>query len=73
MFLRCKDEFPDLNLIPNGEINTKETFEFFVKHGVTNFMIGRQFAKDIFFPEKIGLYEIKNKKMAILKSINDFR
>ena len=73
LFLRCKDKFPDLNLIPNGEINTKETFEFFVKHGVTNFMIGRQFAKDIFFPEKIGLYEIKNKKMAILKSINDFR
>ncbi len=73
LFLRCKDEFPDLNLIPNGEINTKETFEFFVKHGVTNFMIGRQFAKDILFPEKIGLYEIKNKKMAILKSINDFR
>ena len=72
LFLRCKDKFPDLNLIPNGEINTKSTFDFFVNHGVTHFMIGRQFAKDILFPEKIGLYQIKDKKTAILKSINEF-
>jgi tRNA-dihydrouridine synthase A len=73
LFLRCKDKFPDLNLIPNGEINTKSTFDFFVNHGVTHFMIGRQFAKDILFPEKIGLYQIKDKKTAILKSINEFK
>ena len=72
LFLKCRDKFPDLNLIPNGEINTKSTFDYFINHGVNHFMIGRQFTKDILFLEKIGLSKIENKKKAILKSINEF-
>ena len=60
LFLECKKNFPKLNLIPNGEIDNKETFDFLIQNNISNFMIGRQFANDLLFIEKLGLVVIEN-------------
>ena len=73
LFLECKKNFPKLNLIPNGEINSRDTFEYLNKNEISHYMVGRQFAKDLLFIEKIGLHEIKNKKELILKSLIQFQ
>jgi len=71
LFLECQKNYPKLNLIPNGEINNKETFKFFINKKISNFMIGRQFSKDILFIEKMGLQELKNKKISVLKFLSE--
>ena len=71
LFLECKKNFPKLNLIPNGEIDNKETFDFLIQNNISNFMIGRQFAKDLLFLEKLSMHKIKNKQEAVNKFFND--
>ena len=73
LFLECQKNHPNLNLIPNGEIDNKETFKFLINKKISNFMIGRQFSKDILFIEKIGLQELKNKQISILKFLSDVK
>ena len=76
LFLECKKNFPKLKLIPNGEINNKETFDFLIHNNVFDFMIGRQFAKDLIFLEKLSLYKIKDKQLSIsnfFKDIKDYK
>ena len=63
LFLECQKNHSDLNLIPNGEINNEETINYLINQDISNFMIGRQFSKDILFIEKIGLCDLKNKKI----------
>lgn len=71
LFLECKKNFPKLNLIPNGEIDNKETFDFLIQNNISNFMIGRQFAKDLLFLEKLSMHKIKNKQGAVNNFFND--
>ncbi len=73
LFLECQKNHPDLNLIPNGEINNIETINYLIKQKISNLMIGRQFSKDILFIEKIGLYDLKNKKISVLKFLSDIK
>ena len=76
LFLECKKNFPKLKLIPNGEINNKETFDFLIDNNVFDFMIGRQFAKDLIFLEKLSLHKIKDKQLSIsnfFKDIKDYK
>ena len=65
------DQFPDMELIPNGEVNDLATFKFFQSKNITQFMIGRQFAKDAFFLEKLDLENIKRKTTLIINTINE--
>ena len=53
LFLECCEKFPKLELIPNGEVNDIETFNFFKSKNINQFMIGRQFARDLLFLEKL--------------------
>jgi tRNA-dihydrouridine synthase A len=66
LFLECKKNFPKLKLIPNGEINNKETFDFLIHNNVFDFMIGRQFAKDYKF---LNLNLIKKSLFTILTNM----
>ena len=72
LFLECCEKFPKMELIPNGEVNDIETFNFFKSKNINQFMIGRQFAKDLLFLEKLKLEEIKEKKSLVIKSIKEF-
>ena len=72
LFLKCKKEFSDMELIPNGEINDLETIHYLSENNITQFMIGRQFAKDLLFIEKIGLIKIDNKKQIISDYLDSF-
>ncbi len=71
LFLECQKNHPNLNLIPNGEINNQETFEFLINKKISSFMIGRQFSKDILFIEKMGMHDLKNKQKSVLKFLSD--
>ena len=71
LFLECQKNHPSLNLIPNGEINNKQTFKFLINKKINSFMIGRQFSKDILFIEKMDLQELKNKKISVLKFLSE--
>ena len=44
-----------MELIPNGEINDLETIKHLSDNNINQFMIGRQFANDLLFIEKLGL------------------
>jgi len=72
LFLKCKKEFSDMELIPNGEINDLETIHYLSENKITQFMIGRQFASDLLFVEKIGLIKIDNKKQIISDYLDSF-
>jgi len=72
LFLKCKKEFSDMELIPNGEINDLETIHYLSENKITQFMIGRQFANDLLFVEKIGLIKIDNKKQIISDYLDSF-
>ena len=71
LFIECTKKFPEMELIPNGEVNDLETFNFFKLKNINQFMIGRQFSKDTFFLERLKLEEIENKTPLIMKSIKD--
>ena len=73
LFLECKKNFPKLKLIPNGEIDNKETFDLLIENDVSDFMIGRQFAKDLTFLEKFSIYKIKDKQISIGKFFNEIK
>ena len=68
LFFKCKEEFPNMELIPNGEINDLETINHLSNNNINQFMIGRQFANDLLFIEKLGLIEIDNK----IKIVSDY-
>ena len=57
-----------MELIPNGEINDLETINHLSNNNINQFMIGRQFANDLLFIEKLGLIEIDNK----IKIVSDY-
>ena len=71
LFIECTKKFPEMELIPNGEVNDLETFNFFKSKNINQFMIGRQFSKDAFFLERLKLEETKDKIPLIIKSIKD--
>ena len=76
LFFKCKEEFPNMELIPNGEINDLETINHLSDNEINQFMIGRQFANDLLFIEKIGLIEIDNKIQIIsdyLDNLEDYK
>ena len=72
LFFKCKREFPNMELIPNGEINDLKTFNHLSDNNINQFMIGRQFANDILFIEKLGLIEIDNKSQIISDYLDSF-
>ena len=72
LFFKCKREFPNMELIPNGEINDLETFNHLSDNNINQFMIGRQFANDLLFIEKLGLIEIDNKSQIISDYLDSF-
>ena len=76
LFFKCKEEFPNMELIPNGEINDLKTINHLLHNKISQFMIGRQFANDLLFIEKLGLFEIDNKIQIIsdyLDNFNDYK
>jgi tRNA-dihydrouridine synthase A len=72
LFFKCKREFPNMELIPNGEINDLKTFNHLSDNNINQFMIGRQFANDLLFIEKLGLIEIDNKSQTISDYLDSF-
>jgi len=72
LFFKCKREFPNMELIPNGEINDLKTFNHLSDNNINQFMIGRQFANDLLFIEKLGLIEIDNKGQIIADYLDSF-
>jgi len=72
LFFKCKREFPNMELIPNGEINDLKTFNHLSDNNINQFMIGRQFANDLLFIEKLGLIEIDNKSQIISDYLDSF-
>ena len=72
LFFKCKEEFPNMELIPNGEINDLKTFNHLSDNNINQFMIGRQFANDLLFIEKLGLIEIDNKSQIISDYLDSF-
>ena len=71
LFLECSKKFPEMELIPNGEVNDLETFNSFKSKNINKYMIGRQFAKDALFLEKLKLEKINNKTSLVLDSIKE--
>ena len=72
LFFKCKEEFPNMELIPNGEINDLETIKHLSENNINQFMIGRQFANDLLFIEKLGLVVIENKIQIISDYLDNF-
>jgi len=72
LFFKCKEEFSNMELIPNGEINDLETIKYLSDNNINQFMIGRQFANDLLFIEKLGLIEIDNKIQIISDYLDSF-
>ncbi|GIR66383.1 MAG: hypothetical protein CM15mP70_14900 [Pelagibacteraceae bacterium] len=72
LFFKCKEEFPNMELIPNGEINDLETIKHLSDNNINQFMIGRQFANDLLFIEKLGLVVIDNKIQIISDYLDSF-
>ena len=72
LFFKCKQEFSNIELIPNGEINDLETINYLSNNDTNQFMIGRQFANDLLFIEKLGLIEIDNKIQIISDYLDNF-
>ena len=72
LFFKCKEEFPNMELIPNGEINDLETIKHLSDNNINQFMIGRQFANDLLFIEKLGLVVIDNKIQIISDYLDNF-
>ena len=71
LFLECSKKFPEMELIPNGEVNDLETFNSFKSKNIYKYMIGRQFAKDALFLEKLKLEKINDKTSLVLDSIKE--
>ena len=71
LFLECSNKFPKMELIPNGEVNDLETFNSFKSKNINKYMIGRQFAKDALFLEKLKLEKINDKTSLVLDSIKE--
>ncbi|MDC3109086.1 tRNA-dihydrouridine synthase family protein [Alphaproteobacteria bacterium] len=71
LFLECSKNFPEMELIPNGEVNDLETFNSFKSKNINKYMIGRQFAKDALFLEKLKLEKINDKTSLVLDSIKE--
>ena len=66
LFLECSKKFPEMELIPNGEVNDLETFNSFKSKNINKYMIGRQFAKDALFLEKLKLEKINDKTLSLI-------
>ena len=49
LFFKCFQDFPDVKLIPNGEINNAEIINNFKKNNINEVMIGRKFAEEPLF------------------------
>ena len=60
------------DLIPNWVINDLETINHLSDNEINQFMIGRQFANDLLFIEKLGLIEIDNKIQIISDYLDNF-
>ena len=71
LFLECSKKFPEMELIPNGEVNDLETFNSFKSKNINQYMIGRQFTKDAFFLERLKLEKINDKTYLIFNSIKE--
>ena len=71
LFLECSKKFPEMELIPNGEVNDLETFNSFKSKNINKYMIGRQFTKDALFLEKLKLEKINDKTSLVLDSIKE--
>ena len=71
LFLECSKKFPEMELIPNGEVNNLDTFNSFKSKKINKYMIGRQFAKDALFLEKLKLEKINDKTSLVLDSIKE--
>ena len=71
LFLECSKKFPEMELIPNGEVNDLETFNSFKSKNINKYMIGRQFAKDALFLEKLKLEKINDKTSLVSDSIRE--
>ena len=71
LFLECSKKFPEMELIPNGEVNNLNTFNSLKSKNINKYMIGRQFAKDALFLEKLKLEKINDKTSLVLDSIKE--
>ena len=71
LFLECSKKFPEMELIPNGEVNDLETFNSFKSKNINKYMIGRQFSKDALFLEKLKLEKINDKTSLVFNSIKE--
>jgi tRNA-dihydrouridine synthase A len=60
LFLKCLKDFPDIQLIPNGEINNLDIINNFNKHNITDVMIGRKFSDESLFLHNNGISKIND-------------
>ena len=70
LFFKCFQDFPDVKLIPNGEINNTEIINNFKKNNINEVMIGRKFAEEPLFLHHKKLININDIDTKILNYLS---
>ncbi|MDC0861119.1 tRNA-dihydrouridine synthase [Alphaproteobacteria bacterium] len=70
LFFKCLKDFPNIQLIPNGEINNIEIINDFSKNNINEVMIGRKFAEEPLFLHNKGIIKIDEIDIKILKYLS---
>ena len=70
LFFKCFQDFPDVKLIPNGEINNAEIINNFKKNNINEVMIGRKFAEEPLFLHHKKLININDIDTKILNYLS---
>ncbi|MDA1283999.1 MAG: tRNA-dihydrouridine synthase family protein, partial [Proteobacteria bacterium] len=67
LFYKCLSDFPDIKLIPNGEINSNETIHDFISKNINEVMIGRKFTEEPLFLHNQNFLKINEIDVKILE------
>ena len=70
LFFKCLNDFPNIQLIPNGEINNLDTINNFNKHNITDVMIGRKFSDESLFLHNNGISKISDIDTKVLNYLS---
>jgi len=70
LFFKCFKDFPDVKLIPNGEINNTEIINNFKKNNINEVMIGRKFAEEPLFLHHKKLINVNDIDTKILNYLS---
>ena len=70
LFFKCLKDFPNIQLIPNGEINNAEIINNFSMYKIDEVMIGRKFAEEPLFLHNKRIIDVKDIDTKILNYLS---